>query len=110
MAGCIYPHTLLSLDPPSRVVHSMGNSTRKEWPTCTARGEHLQATPCWSILRSCLPRVVELQRTTVFHNSLVRPLFPLNHSPPLLTPGGSFQDVQKLSPMDTSIRFIPESL
>src|SRR5258706_11582075 len=72
MAGSVYPHTLLPLDSPSHFVHSMGNTTRKEWKTCIARREDLQATPCWSILRSCLPRVVELQRTTVFHYSLVR--------------------------------------
>jgi hypothetical protein len=69
-------HTLLSLDPPSCVVRSMGNTTRKAWQIRTASHEHLQATPCRGVLRSRLPRVVELQRPTVFYYSLVRPPFP----------------------------------
>jgi len=76
MASRIYPHTLLPLDSPSRVVRSMGNTPRKSWQICPAPCEHFQATSCRSILRSRLPRVVELQRTTVFHYSLVRPPLP----------------------------------
>jgi hypothetical protein len=107
MASRIYPHTLLSLDPPSRVVPSMGNTTRKARQTCTSLHEPLQATSCWSVLCSCLPRLVEPQRPTIFHYSLVCPPLPSRPYPPRID---SFQVVQKLSPMETSIRFIPESL
>jgi hypothetical protein len=42
--------------------------------------------------------------------SLIRPPLPSRPYSLVLTPSRSFQDVQKLSPMETSIRFIPESL
>jgi len=76
MASRIYPNTLLSLDPPSCFVPSMGNTTRTARQTCTTLHEPLQATPCWSVLRPRLPRVVELQRPTIFHYPLVRPSLP----------------------------------
>ena len=110
MASRIYSHTLLPLDSPSRFLRSMGNTARKAWKARAARREHLQPTPCRSLLRPRLPRVVEFQCSAVFRYSLVRPLLSLQHNPFVLTASRSFQDVQKLTPMETSIRFIPESL
>ena len=110
MASRVYSYTLLPLDPPSRLVRSMGNVARKAWQVRAARSEHLQATSCWGVLRPRLPRMVELQCTAIFRYSLVRLFLSMRHTPLVLTASRSFQDVQKLSPMETSMRFIPESL